>query len=235
MPARSTRLGLIGLFFLTSGATGLAAVLGSMLGHAAGQRWLFLGAIFGGVVGSVCAVQLARWWRWIIRDQQASTVIGSVAGFGLAALIAVNNLSTPVIPALSTALIGVGAVVGSLVSSHWPTRMREAHVTRHLLLAPVGLISLLPAGILVVFGLSGNIPPMTITQPVLVLGGLALAALLNAGSVLRIRLEREDGSVVGSLRMQIREGLVNWGVVAVSVCLGGVILLYLFVENFQPR
>ena len=235
MPARSHRFGRVGLFFLTSGATGLAAVVGSILGHAAGQRWLFIGAALGGVVGSMSAVQLAQWWRWIAREQQVPTVIGGCAGFALAAFIAVNNLSTPVIPVLSTALVGVGAVLGSLMSVRWLRYITEAPVTRHLLLAAIGVVSLLPAGILIFSGFSGNAPPITITQPALVMGGLVLAVLLNAGSVLRIHLQREDGSVVGSVRMQLRAGLANWGVVAASIGLGGVIILYLFVENFQPR
>jgi hypothetical protein len=156
-------------------------------------------------------------------------------GFVLAAFIAVNNLYTPVIPVLSTALVGMGAVLGSLMPIRWPQHFPEALVSRHLLLAAIGVVSLLPAGILILFGLSGNTPPTAITQPILILGGLALAVLLNGGSVLRVHLRREDGSVVGSVRLQMREALVNWGIVAASVCLGGVIMLYLFVENFQPR
>jgi hypothetical protein len=63
-------------------------------------------------------------------------------------------------------LVGPGAVVGSLM---------EAPVNRHLILATIGAVSLLPASILVSSGLSRNAPPLSITQLVLVLGGIALS------------------------------------------------------------
>jgi hypothetical protein len=39
--------------------------------------------------------------------------MGAAAGFSLAAAIAVNTLGSPIGPILSTALVGVGAVLGA--------------------------------------------------------------------------------------------------------------------------
>jgi hypothetical protein len=103
------------LFFLVCGITGAGAVLGSMLGNAFSQTALFVGAIIGGIVGVVLAGQLARRFKLIASQNYAFTVTGGILGFLLAALIAVNNLHTPVTPILSTSLVGLGAIAGSFL------------------------------------------------------------------------------------------------------------------------
>jgi uncharacterized membrane protein YccC len=57
---------------------------------------------------------------WIGRAQRFWTVIGGLLGFGVAALVTLTTLSSPVGPILSTLLIGTGAVLGARigVSAH---------------------------------------------------------------------------------------------------------------------
>ncbi len=99
------------LFVLSCGLAGLLAALGSMAGHAVGQ--LFAGGIVGGLLGSTAAAHSASRRGWIEREQFLPTAIGGGLGFLAAAALAVTNLHTPVIPILSTALVGIGAIAGS--------------------------------------------------------------------------------------------------------------------------
>jgi hypothetical protein len=59
---------------------------------------------------------IAQVHRLIYRQSYGRTVISGIVGYIVAAVIAVNNLHTPIIPLLSASLIGLGAVVGSLTS-----------------------------------------------------------------------------------------------------------------------
>jgi hypothetical protein len=103
------------LFIIVCTVDGPLIVGGSILGAAFGQRGLFAGAIVGGLIGIIVAVRLALWRGWISVQNQRNTLLGGIIGFAVAALIATNNLHTPVIPALSGLLIGAGAVIGSLL------------------------------------------------------------------------------------------------------------------------
>jgi len=101
--------------------SGLLTVLGSIGGHIFGRTALFVGAVVGGLVGIALAGLIARSLRLIDRRSYAPTVIGGTIGYVLAAVIAVNNLETPVVSMLLVSLIGLGAVVGSV------GRRREVH------------------------------------------------------------------------------------------------------------
>ena len=87
-----------------------------MLGHSFGTPGLMSGAIIGGIVG-VALAALAQRLRYIESTNYLHTVIVGILGFAGAALIATNNLHTPVIPILSEGLVGLGAVLGSLAVS----------------------------------------------------------------------------------------------------------------------
>ena len=102
------------LFLLTCGLSGTLAVIGSILGNAFGSTGLFAGALVGGVSGVGVAGWIGR-GRLFGAEAFWAVVVGGVIGFGLAAWIATSNLHTPVIPILSTGLVGAGAVVGSLL------------------------------------------------------------------------------------------------------------------------
>jgi len=106
----------IKLFFLMCGVNGALTVIGSMLGNLFGKIGLFTGAILGGLSGILIVMILARRFNLIEARNHVSTLIGATLGYLIAAAIAVNNLHTPVIPILCTSLVGIGAVVGSIIN-----------------------------------------------------------------------------------------------------------------------
>jgi len=100
------------LFLVACVLGGLGGALGSMVGHSFGKVGLWAGGIIGGLLASVLIARIALWRHWIVRSQYWPTVLGAAIGFLLACAVAVNTLSSPVGPILSTLLIGVGAVLG---------------------------------------------------------------------------------------------------------------------------
>ena len=70
-------------------------------------------------------------------------------------------------------------------------------------------------------------------SPIIFLGGLGLALVLNAYAVLRVRVAMEDGSIVGTVRL--RPGFWNIAVAAVSLLLLVMLVGYFFAENFVYR
>jgi hypothetical protein len=105
---------------------------------------------------------------------------------------------------------------------------------RHQTYAGVaGLILLLPAAMLVTTGLLELDRPAFVVHPVLVMGGLAVALVWNAATLLRVAVHREPDAVVGVVRVKVRGlGLVVLGLGAALLM---VIAAYLLVENFHPR
>jgi hypothetical protein len=101
------------LFALMSAVGGLGAFLGSLLGNAAGKTGLFAGAIVGGAIAIALGIRLAARLALVPKTRIAHATLGALGGFALAALVAVNTLSSPVGPVLSVALIGLGAVFGA--------------------------------------------------------------------------------------------------------------------------
>ena len=100
------------LFVLLVAAGGIGAFAGSVLGAAFGKRGLFAGGYIGGVIGAMCAAWLAARLGWVRRDERAGTMAGAAIGFIAAATIAINTLSSPVGPLLSTLVIGAGGLAG---------------------------------------------------------------------------------------------------------------------------
>lgn len=107
------------LFLAVWALAGLGAVIGSMLGNAAGKAGLFAGALAGGVGGIALAVAIGSSRRWLARDDRAGAFLGAVAGFAVAAPIAVANLHTPITPVLVCGLAGVGLLLGAGVARGW--------------------------------------------------------------------------------------------------------------------
>jgi hypothetical protein len=103
-----------GLFLFACVLGGLGGALGSMVGHSFGKAGLWAGGILGGLLASMLIARIGLWRRWILRSQYWPTVFGAAIGFLLACAVAVNTLSSPVGPILSTLLIGVGALLGSM-------------------------------------------------------------------------------------------------------------------------
>jgi hypothetical protein len=106
----------VALFFLACALGGVGGALGSMVGHAFGKGGLWAGGILGGLLASALVAQIAVWRRWIVRSQYWPTVLGTAIGFLVACAIAVNTLTSPIGPMMSTLLIGAGAVVGSILA-----------------------------------------------------------------------------------------------------------------------
>ena len=72
-----------------------------------------------------------------------------------------------------------------------------------------------------------------LVSPVVFLGGLGLALVLNTYAFLRFNLSREDGTIVSTVRVEMK--LANIAVVVVSSLLLGTLVGYFFLENFAHR
>ena len=101
------------LLVLTCFLGGIGAFVGSVLGNAVGKPGLYVGAVIGGIAGVFAATRIALVKKIIGPKRFWPATIGGVLGFLLAAMIATNNMSSPVVPLLSILLIGFGAVFGA--------------------------------------------------------------------------------------------------------------------------
>jgi len=99
--------------------TGLAAAAGSILGNAAGPRGLRVGAVAGGILGLLGAVAIARRFAWLPRAEVWGGFWGGLVGFAIAIPITLTHMQTPVIPVLSSGLIGIGVLLGAGVARGW--------------------------------------------------------------------------------------------------------------------
>jgi len=104
------------VFVLLIAAGGAGGLAGSIIGAAAGKRALFVGGFLGGLIAAPAAAYLAARFRWIEPREATATALGAALGFLAAATVAVNTLSSPVGPILSTLLIGAGGLAGGRVS-----------------------------------------------------------------------------------------------------------------------
>ena len=102
------------LLFVTAMVLGgIGGFIGSILGGAGGKRMLFIGGFIGGVLIAPLTARVGVWRGWVPRDREVRTALGAAIGFVLAATIAVNTLSSPIGPVLSTSLVGIGALLGA--------------------------------------------------------------------------------------------------------------------------
>lgn len=101
------------VFVITSLLAGLGGALGSIVGNAFGKPGLWVGGVLGGLAGVAAAVAIAKGRRWITPGQVRFTTAGGMIGFLIAAGIAVNTLSSPVGPIFSSAIPGIGALLGA--------------------------------------------------------------------------------------------------------------------------
>ncbi len=98
---------------------GVGAIIGSILGNAAGKRGLFAGAVIGGLLGVAAAVAGLAKQQWLLPEDRRGAFIGGAVGFAVAAPIAVTNLHTPITPVLICGLAGVGLLLGVGVARGW--------------------------------------------------------------------------------------------------------------------
>ena len=101
------------LFVMAGVLGGAGGFLGSVVGSAFGRTGLFVGGLIGGVLIAPMSAKFAVYRGWIEPRQYLATAAGAALGFLTAAFVAMNTLSSPVGPVLSTALIGLGAIAGS--------------------------------------------------------------------------------------------------------------------------
>lgn len=106
---------LLKLFVLETLIGAAGAVAGSMLGNAFGRGGLLVGAAILGGAAVIAAGYLACRLGWIHRRERLWVVAGGLAGFGVACLVALATLSSPAGPIASSLLIGVGAVLGTVL------------------------------------------------------------------------------------------------------------------------
>jgi hypothetical protein len=104
------------LFLIVSTLDAICILLGSFMGHSISSVGIFAGAIIGGIVGVAAAVWLASRLRLLEHASYGATFLGGLIGFILAAVIAGKNLHGPLIPMASVGLIGLGAILGKIVS-----------------------------------------------------------------------------------------------------------------------
>ena len=121
---------------------------------------------------------------------------------------------------------------------------RSAVIGFVLLLAPLYFVSasLLKYGLGVGFlfdpleavpSVAGRREVFNLVSPVVFLGGLSLALALDVYAVVRFDVNREDGTIVGTVR--VTPGLWNIAVAVVSVLLLVTLVGYAFRENFNYR
>ncbi|MCH7638487.1 MAG: hypothetical protein IH855_03360 [Bacteroidetes bacterium] len=104
------------------------------------------------------------------------------------------------------------------------------------LLATLGFVLSLPALLLFISGMLQSFSgievmllPHALLHPAVILGGLALALVLNARATLRIRKEDSETGITISLDIARRKA--NLAVLGIGLFLLGAIFAYLFVEN----
>lgn len=98
--------------FFTWFVTGGGAFLGSVLLAFFGKAALFAGGMLGGAGAVVMAVFVMVRFGWMQQDVRNAAIVGGLIGFALAAIVAVTNLSGPIIPVLSGSLAGGGVLMG---------------------------------------------------------------------------------------------------------------------------
>ena len=101
------------LFITAKVFGGFGGFLGSVLGGGLGKTGLFVGGFVGGIAIAPLTALVARKRGWIDHSRLWTVAVGAALGFVAAAVIAVNTLSSPVGPVLSTTLIGLGALAGA--------------------------------------------------------------------------------------------------------------------------
>ena len=113
----------------------------------------------------------------------------------------------------------------------------------------ISLAALIPALLLIVPGLSQSLGYLTpnnamdnlyanapyleiLRSPLLLLGGLLLAFILNLLPALTLRFERGPEGLTGVITF--KPAILHWVFIGMSLLMVGTILIYAFFENFGP-
>ena len=103
------------LFVLTSVAGGVGKYAGILAGGPAAPG---MGLLLQFVLGSAllfASVVLAERLNLIRRYQRGWTTAGGMLGVGMATLVTLSTLSSPIAPYVVPAMMGMGATLGSLI------------------------------------------------------------------------------------------------------------------------
>jgi len=109
----------IPVFIAAWALAGFGAVVGSILGRAAGKPGLLAGAVVGGVLGVGAAVVVLTKLQWLSPADRRGALVGGIVGFAVAAPIAVTHLHSPMTPVVICSLAGVGLLLGVGVARGW--------------------------------------------------------------------------------------------------------------------
>ena len=101
----------LALFVTATLVGGLGGFVGSVLGNAFNA--LFAGGFIGGVALSPLTAWIGVKRHWIETSRFWPVTAGAAIGFLAAATLAINTLSSPVGPLVSTVLTGLGALAGA--------------------------------------------------------------------------------------------------------------------------
>jgi len=114
----------------------------------------------------------------------------------------------------------------------------------------ISLVALIPALMLIIPGISqsllGNLGPNNamdslytnapyleiLRNPIILLGGLMLAFILNLLPALTLRFEHQPEGLTSVITF--KPVLIHWAFIGMSLLMVGVILVYAFFENFGP-
>ncbi len=104
-----------------------------------------------------------------------------------------------------------------------------------LIAAGVGAIALIPSVVLVTAGVLGFAVPRLLNNPLIVLGGLGLALVVNVGAQIRWRAEATRDGIRMEMDLRVRYRGANRAVIIAAGVLASAIIVYLLGENFGPR
>ena len=100
------------IFIIVCILSGVCIFAFSVLGNGLLKTGVFIGAVVGGFVGVALGVWLSKRLGLFGEKGTSGALIGGFIGFIIAAVIAVINLDTFIIPAATIGIIGAGAVLG---------------------------------------------------------------------------------------------------------------------------
>jgi len=238
MKHKNTALFMIVCFF-----SGVGTLVGSVFGHSVRGYGLFLGAMVGGSLGVLVSTWLAIRLNLIERSTYGAVAVSGLAGFVLASIIAVTNLHTPIIPLVSIALVGFGAIAGNIYIS------RITVAKSQTLAAIIGLGLSAPALFFVAasllksnFGVSqpfnlfesmlatpDRLRLFNIISPFVFVGGLLVGVIVNLYPQIEMQLRRDDGRLVATITAEAKP--INLAVVILGCLLLATLFGYVAVEN----
>ena len=231
------------LFLIVCFLSGVGTLVGSVLGHSVGGNGLFMGAIVGGSLGVLVSTWLAIRLNLIERSTYGAVAVSALTGFLLASLLAVTNLHTPIIPLISVALVGFGAIVGNTYVS------RITVVKSQALSAIIGLGLVAPALFFVLasvlkynFGVSqpfdlfegmlatpDRLRLFNLISPFIFVGGLLVGVIVNLYPQMEMQIRRDHGRLVATITAEAKP--INLAIVILGCLLLVTLFGYVAVEN----